>query len=51
MRDALIEEIKEMKIPDGPLEMLFDAFGVDNVAEVTGRKSRIVPKKMKRQAK
>lgn len=45
MRDALIEEIKEMKIPDGPLEMLFDAFGVDNVAEVTGRTSRIVPKK------
>ena len=45
MRDALIEELKEMKVPDGPLEMLFDALGVENVAEVTGRTRRIVPKK------
>lgn len=44
-RDALIAEIKEMKVPDGPLEMLFDAFGTENVAEVTGRNRRVVPKK------
>lgn len=45
-RDALIAEINEMSIPDGPLEMLFDAFGTENVAENTGRSRRIVPKKM-----
>lgn len=42
MREALIEELKQMKVPDGPLEMLFDAFGPDQVAEVTGRSQRIV---------
>ncbi len=44
MRDALIEQINEMSVPDGPLDMLFDAFGSDAVAEVSGRKRRIVPK-------
>lgn len=45
-RDALIAEINEMSIPDGPLEMLFDAFGPENVAENTGRSRRVVPQKM-----
>lgn len=45
-RDALIAEINEMSIPDGPLEMLFNAFGTDNVAEITGRSRRVVPKLM-----
>jgi len=45
IRDSLIEEIKYMKVPDGPLEILFDTFGVENVAEVTGRNRRVVPKK------
>ena len=45
MRDALVEELSQMKVPDGPLEMLFDAFGVDQVAEVTGRTQRIVEKR------
>lgn len=45
-RDALIAEINEMSIPDGPLEMLFNAFGTDKVAEVTGRSRRVVPKLM-----
>lgn len=45
MRDALIDELRMMKVPDGPLEMLFDAFGVENVAEVTGRTRRVVEKK------
>lgn len=44
MRDKLLAQINEMSIPDGPLEMLFDAFGTDAVAEVTGRGRRIVPK-------
>lgn len=45
-RDALIEEVNQMSIPDGPLEMLFDAFGTEAVAENTGRSRRVVPKKM-----
>lgn len=47
-RDELIEEIKSMKVPDGPLEMLFDAFGVENIAEITGRKRRVITKDGKR---
>ena len=44
-RDALIKEVKQMAIPDGPLEMLFNAFGTDQVAEITGRTRRVVPRK------
>ena len=45
MRDKLIAEIEEMSVPEGPLEMIYDAFGTENVAEVTGRGRRIVPGK------
>lgn len=44
LRDNLIAELQQMKVPDGPLEMLLDAFGVDQVAEVTGRSRRVVEK-------
>lgn len=44
MRDSLIAEIKQMKVPDGPLEMIYDTFGVENVAEITGRTRRVVSK-------
>jgi hypothetical protein len=44
-RDALVAEVNQMSIPDGPLEMLFDAFGPEMVAENTGRSRRVVPKK------
>lgn len=44
-RDALIAEVKAMSIPDGPLEILFDTFGTEEVAENTGRSRRVVPKK------
>lgn len=44
MRDRMIEEIQSMRVPEGPLEMIFDAFGVEQVAEVTGRKRRVVTK-------
>lgn len=43
-RDVLIAEVKQMKVPDGPLEMLFDEFGTEQVAEVTGRPRRVVEK-------
>ncbi len=42
LRDKLIAEVGQMQVPDGPLEMLLDTFGVDNVAEVTGRTRRVV---------
>ena len=45
MRDKMIAEIEEMSVPEGPLEMIYDAFGTENVAEVTGRGRRIVPGK------
>ena len=45
MREALIEQVKSMAIPDGPMEMLFDAFGTEMVAENTGRSRRVVPKR------
>ncbi len=44
LRDNLIAELQQMKVPDGPLEMLLDAFGVDEVAEITGRSRRVVEK-------
>lgn len=45
LRDKLIDEVGLMQVPDGPLEMLLDAFGTDQVAEVTGRSRRVVYKK------
>jgi hypothetical protein len=42
MRDALLEKIGAMKVPDGPLEMLLNEFGPDAVAEITGRSRRVV---------
>lgn len=43
IRDALIEQIAHMPIPENPLDMIFREFGTDAVAEVTGRQVRIVP--------
>lgn len=43
-RDELIERIKEMSIPEGPIDMIINAFGADKVAEVTGRSRRIIMK-------
>ncbi|MCC6775623.1 MAG: strawberry notch family protein [Hyphomicrobiales bacterium] len=44
MRDALIEKLAALKVPQGPLDMILDHFGVDAVAEVTGRGRRFVLK-------
>lgn len=43
MRDALLERLGSIRVPQGPLEMIINKFGVDQVGEVTGRKRRIVP--------
>ena len=42
MRDALLERIKDISIPEGPIDMLINHFGKDRVAEVSGRDRRFV---------
>jgi hypothetical protein len=44
MRDKLLMDLATISCPDGPMEMLLNHFGVDNVAEVTGRGRRVVRK-------
>lgn len=41
-RDKLLLDLARMNVPSGPLDILIDHFGPDAIAEVTGRKSRIV---------
>lgn len=42
MRDQLIELVATVRVPDGPIDIILRDIGVDKVAEVTGRKRRIV---------
>ena len=44
MRDDMIADIQDMPIPDDVMTMLFNEFGSDQVAEITGRKRRVVNK-------
>ena len=44
MREALLEDLRQIKVPDGPLELLLNHFGPKAVAEITGRQERIVRK-------
>jgi tRNA G10 N-methylase Trm11 len=44
MRDALLRDLKDIRVPDGPLELILNAFGPETTAEVTGRKQRVVRK-------
>ena len=45
MRDALISKLsEELTLPESPLDMMINSFGSDNIAEITGRKRRIVLK-------
>jgi hypothetical protein len=41
-RDVLIKDLQDIKVPDGPLELLVNHFGPEVVAEITGRKQRVV---------
>ncbi|HHX28361.1 MAG TPA: hypothetical protein GX716_05035, partial [Firmicutes bacterium] len=43
-KENLMREVGMIKVPDGPLELILDHFGVENVAEVTGRTRRVVRK-------
>lgn len=42
MRDDLIADLNEISIPEGPLDLIVNHFGVDQVAEITGRKQRVI---------
>ena len=41
-KEKLLDELGSIRVPDGPLEMLMNHFGTDKVAEVTGRRQRVV---------
>lgn len=41
-RDALIAKVKDLRVPEGPLELVINQFGTKVVAEVTGRRRRVV---------
>lgn len=42
MRDALLERLGTIRVPDGPLEIVMNTFGTDMFAEVSGRGRRVV---------
>ena len=42
MKEELIAQLNEISIPEGPLDMLLNHFGADNVAEITGRRGRVL---------
>jgi integrase len=37
-REALLDKLASIRVPDGPLDQLLNYFGVDRVSEVTGRR-------------
>ena len=41
-RERLKTQLVTLMVPKGPLEMLLDHFGIENVSEVTGRGRRVV---------
>ncbi len=41
-RERLLDTLGGIKVPDAPLDQILNVFGVDQVAEVTGRSKRIV---------
>ena len=42
LRDQLLDKITALPVPNNPLEQIMDEFGPEAVAEITGRKRRIV---------
>lgn len=44
LRDKLLDDLRNIRVPDGPLEMVLNHFGPAVVAEVTGRSRRVVRK-------
>lgn len=44
MREELIDKLASVRVPQGPLDMILDHFGAENVAEITGRGRRFILK-------
>lgn len=42
MRDQMVENLRNIRVPDNPLDTAINAFGPKVVAEITGRKRRFV---------
>ena len=42
-KNELLDRLRMMKLDDNPLELLLEEFGVENVAEITGRSRRRQP--------
>ncbi len=42
LRDALLETLQQIRVPENPLDSIINAFGFDKVAEITGRSRRFV---------
>jgi diguanylate cyclase (GGDEF)-like protein len=45
VRDALLAEVSRLAFPEGPLDVIVNHFGPDGIAEVSGRKNRLVRNK------
>ena len=43
-REFLLDQLGSIRVPESPLDMIINHFGMDNVAEVTGRKRRVIQK-------
>jgi len=42
MKAELLDQLESLSLPDNPLDQIVNYFGVDKVAEITGRKKRLV---------
>lgn len=42
MKQALLEKLSDLNLPDNPLDQIVNYFGADKVAEMTGRKRRLI---------
>lgn len=42
MRDELLAQLSDLVLPDNPLDQIINHFGTDRVAEITGRRKRLI---------
>jgi hypothetical protein len=42
LREKMLQDLRRLAMPDSPLDQLLENFGQDQVAEMTGRKSRVI---------
>ena len=47
MREALLNKLADVRVPENPLDIIINHFGPDNVSEVTGRTRRVVRRRDK----